>query len=78
MQNKTSVALQYGYYEIMRFVVFNNHRLINIEHTNIDIWDYVLENYLKLNERIEESEQELVKLIKVIQAEEVGDKMDKL
>lgn len=30
MASKTSVALRYGYYEIMRFIVFNNHRLINL------------------------------------------------
>lgn len=37
----------------MKFIVFNNHRLIDVENTNIDIWDYVLENYAILQGKIE-------------------------
>lgn len=45
MIRNTSVALKYRYYEIMKFIVFNNHRLINLENCSVDIWDYVIENY---------------------------------
>ena len=52
MKSKTSVALYYGYYEIMRFIVFNNHRLIDTSNTHLDIWDYVLENYERLQTKV--------------------------
>lgn len=52
MSRNISVALQYRYYEMERYIVFNNHRLIKLENNSIDIWDYVLEDYEKLNDQI--------------------------
>ena len=53
MNKRTHAPLKYRYYEIMRYIVYNNHRVINPENASIDIWDYILENYEKLDKQIQ-------------------------
>ena len=52
MAEEINVTIKYRYYEIMKFIVFSNHRIIKLENENIDIWDYALENYEKLYDQI--------------------------
>ena len=56
MNKRTHNPLKFRYYELMRYIVYNNHRVIKHENSNIDIWDYILEDYQKLDEQIKEAE----------------------
>lgn len=62
----------------MKYIVYNNHRVINPDNSFIDIWDYVLENFEKLDDQIKEAETELDTIAKALQAEDEGFRMIRL
>lgn len=78
MNEHTNNSVRFHYYELMQYIVYVNHRVLTVDHCSIDIWDYVLEDYEKLNRQIEEADLELANITKVIQSEEYGERMDKL
>ena len=55
MRYNTDLALKLKYYDLMKYIVENNHRVLNKRRCQINIWDYILENYDILKEQIEYS-----------------------
>ena len=78
MEQHTNISVRYRYYEIMRYIVYCNHRILNLKNCSIDIWDYVEENFSTLNEQIMEADSSLEEIFSAIQEEDLGDRMNKL
>ncbi len=59
----TNCSLSYSYFELMQYIVRNNRRVLgkvlNREKVKIDIWDYVMEDYSKLQEQIDKCRDRL-------------------
>ena len=75
MSAHTNISVRYRYYEIMRYIVQSNHRVLDFDNCSIDMWDYVLENYGTLNDQIMEADYNLDLITKAIQQEEYGERM---
>jgi hypothetical protein len=63
MTQNTNCSLSYSYFELMQYIVRNNRRVLgkvlNREKVKIDIWDYVMEDYSKLQEQIDKCRDRL-------------------
>jgi hypothetical protein len=63
IREKTNCSLSYSYFELMQYIVRNNRRVLgkvlNREKVKIDIWDYVMEDYSKLQEQIDKCRERL-------------------